>query len=159
MTKPTYIQRARGRWMAHEDRVFAYVDAYVDGCWLWMGPMTDNGYGRVMRDRRALMAHRAVWEINNGPIPDGLVIDHLCRNRRCVNPEHLEPVEQGTNMKRGEAPTAIAIRTGYCKRGHARTPENLYRAPGSPNMAHCRECLRIRHREFRARRRVQRLVA
>lgn len=71
------------------------------GCWIWQGAMGLNGYGVVQNSKRRLFAHRVAYEVHVGPIPNGLVIDHLCRVTRCVNPTHLEPVIQRTNARRG----------------------------------------------------------
>jgi len=99
-----------------------------DGCWLWQGPLSPNGYGRTSK----WYAHRAMYEILMGPIPPRLVIDHLCRVRRCVNPDHMEVVTRGENVLRGETVSARAARQTHCKRGHllirSRPPAN----PGSP---------------------------
>lgn len=82
-----------------------YVDA-LTGCWNWLGPLSKAGYalGTVQRSQggivRQAVAHRMFYEEAKGPIPEGLVLDHLCRNRRCVNPDHLEPVTQVVNRRR-----------------------------------------------------------
>lgn len=72
-------------------------------CWLWCGEINRNGYGRVWIGGKRLMTHRVVYELLVGPIEDGLVLDHLCRNRRCCNPKHMEPVTVRENTLRGEA--------------------------------------------------------
>lgn len=72
-------------------------------CWLWQGEMNRNGYGRVWVNGKRLMAHRVVYESLRGPIGEGLLLDHLCRNRACCNPDHLEPVTHRENTLRGEA--------------------------------------------------------
>lgn len=74
------------------------------GCWVWMGSMfSRNGYGRVWWDGRRRQAHRVLWEMANGPVPRGMVLDHRCRVRCCVNPAHLEPVTVRVNTLRGAA--------------------------------------------------------
>ena len=91
-------------------------------CWPWTGYVCAGGYGRFAarcRPTVLVQAHRFAYETEIGPIPVGLDLDHLCRNRRCVNPTHLEPVTRRTNVMRGMAPHARAARAGICKRGHA----------------------------------------
>lgn len=84
----------------------AKVDVTADGCWAWKGAKTPTGYGVVSIERRARKAHRYSYLHLVGPVPDGLVLDHLCRNRACVNPAHMEPVTQRTNVLRGNSPSA-----------------------------------------------------
>lgn len=81
-------------------RVAAHPDT---GCWLWSGEVNRNGYGRVWVSGKRVMAHRAIYEAIIGGIPAGMVLDHLCRNRLCCNPLHLEPVTVRENTHRGEA--------------------------------------------------------
>lgn len=98
----------------------AVVDMVVVGdCWEWQGNVSTDGYGRVEIDGRAWLVHRLFYEALVGPIPDGLQIDHLCRNRSCVNPDHLEPVTMQENIRRG-APGAWERRQRrtHCKKGH-----------------------------------------
>lgn len=76
------------------------------GCWIWQGSVSNTGYGRI----GSRYAHRVSYERSNGPIPDGLTIDHLCRTTLCVNPDHLEPVTHRENVLRGMSPGAIAYR-------------------------------------------------
>lgn len=124
-----------------------------DGCWQWIGAVSDLGYGTVsLTGEKTKHAHRAVFELYYGPIPQGLVLDHICRNPGCVNPEHLEPVTQRENMNRGNSPSNVAKRTGYCGRGHALTPENVcIRANGHRLCRTCRDMRNdrrtVRHRE------------
>lgn len=83
------------------------------GCWLWSGYIMPNGYGVVNFNGRRWLAHRLVFTIERGRIPDGLEMDHLCRNRCCVNPDHLEPVERVVNVRRG---SAFKNRDGMCRK-------------------------------------------
>jgi hypothetical protein len=120
------------------------------GCWEWTGG-TKSGYGRfvIMRGKRGFpyAAHRVAYEMCIGPIPDGLTLDHLCRNTLCVNPSHLEPVTNGENVLRGFGGSGINKRKTHCLRGHALTEDNIYRPPGRPHTRQCRRCAEIRQRE------------
>lgn len=73
---------------------------YTTPCWVWSGKKTVRGYGRLIRNGRELYAHNYVWERENGPVPTGLELDHLCRNPSCCNPAHLEPVTHAENTRR-----------------------------------------------------------
>jgi len=88
------------------------------GCWNFTGPRLPRGYGRAGSHG---YAHRYFYEVHVGPIPVGLVIDHLCRNHSCVNPDHLEPVTQRENIRRGTAPTARHMASTACPNGHPYT--------------------------------------
>lgn len=81
----------------------ARVSVTDAGCWEWKGEKNRNGYGRVWIDGKRLMVHRVVYELLVEPIQEGLVLDHLCRNRPCCNPEHMDPVTVRENTLRGEA--------------------------------------------------------
>lgn len=110
------------------------------GCWLWTGKIGHNGYGKSS----ARLAHRVSWELQRGPIPAGLVIDHLCRVRHCVNPDHLEPVTIQENIRRGIGQSAVNTRKTHCIRGHALEGENLLIKAGKRQ---CRDCTRAAGRE------------
>lgn len=131
--------------------VFRRIEVAPTGCWIWIGGIQSGGYGHVVDKRprdekrhRMMLAHRFVYEELVGPIPDGLHLDHLCRVRPCVNPEHLEPVTVLENNLR----SAHCNKT-HCKHGHALTGENSYVQGRSRE---CRTCRRIQQRRFRARR-------
>lgn len=111
-----------------------WLDA--NGCWLWTGARSSNGYGAVSIGGRVVGAHRAVYELLAGPIPAGLQLDHLCRVRRCVNPAHLEPVTARENQLRG----VHGLKT-HCPAGHPYDEENTYIHPGR-GVRDCRLCRR-----------------
>ncbi len=119
---------------------------FTDACWEWTGTCNQFDYGNFTpSDKKVQKAHRYAWETFVGPIPEGLVIDHLCRNPRCVNPDHLEPVTQQINVRRG----AHSIKT-HCVNGHAYTDENAYwRADGRRSCRLCALELRAAKREGR----------
>ena len=116
---------------------------YGGECWVWLGAMAQHGYG--LYNHR--YAHIVLWEIHNGPVPDGLELDHLCRNRRCVNPRHLEPVTHRENILRGASPKAVTWRTGICGRGHE--PDWIHNKRTGKRC--CRECTQLANRAFYAR--------
>lgn len=124
-------------------RLLAKVDA-AGVCWEWTAHVRSDGYGQFHRcpDYRAVVAHRRAWELLVGPIPGGMVLDHLCKNRVCVNPDHLEPVTQGVNVRRGASGARYAART-HCPRGHEYSEANTRRHNGK---RFCRTCARERQR-------------
>jgi hypothetical protein len=115
-------------------------------CWQWTKGKTNKGYGSFHPSKGSLvLAHRFSYELLVGPIPEGLVIDHRCRNRLCVNPDHLEPVTSGENTRRGFGiSTWNRIKT-HCPQGHPYSAENTYLDP-SRNGRRCRACARERDR-------------
>ena len=86
-------------------------------CWPWRGTLR-RGYGAFIIGAKPTAAHRFAYELIVGPIPPGLVIDHLCRNRSCCNPAHLEPVTMRENLRRGENWIAALMDRTHCSRGH-----------------------------------------
>lgn len=137
-------------------RFFAKVsEPDSNGCMRWTGAHVANGYGQIRYDGRVVYAHRVAYELMRGPIPEGLYIDHLCRVRDCVNPEHLEPVTHKENIMRGEAPQKLwgvqSVKT-HCPRNHPYSEENTYRYQGEHQ---CRTCKRDRKRERRAAKRAE----
>jgi len=93
-----------------------------DGCWIWTGTSIYSGYGRIKFNSRNILAHRFVYEYLVDEIPKGLTLDHLCRNRICVNPDHLETITQKENRRRGQSKNGNMNKT-HCIHGHKYTKE------------------------------------
>lgn len=133
-----------------------------DGCWDWAGFKLPNGYGRVAFRGRVWLAHRAAYTLAVGEIPEGLTIDHLCRNVGCIRPDHLEPVTQQVNSNRGIGPSAVNSRKTHCKRGHPLSGPRVWLHKSS-NKNHkarrCMDCAVIRMREFYARQKAKRAAS
>jgi hypothetical protein len=127
----------------------------TSGCWLWTGSRYTGGYGKFFAFGRERAAHRVSYEFFVGPIPEGLALDHLCRVRRCVNPDHLEPVTYRENTLRSPvAHAALNAAKTHCKHGHEFTPENTrITTGGRRSRRRCRECERLRHARQRLKRR------
>lgn len=128
------------RGMTVADRLAARTTVDESGCWIISGVTDRNSYGRIKTDGRDLMAHRVAYELHVGPIPPGLVIDHICRNRACVNPDHLEPVTFRTNVLRGVGPTAVNANKVLCNRGHDLADAYVIPSTGSRQ---CRLCQKV----------------
>ena len=128
-----------------EQRFWPKVDKRQDGCWVWQAA-TLKGYGQFNVGHRICYAHRVAYELVVGPIPDGLELDHLCRNTLCVNPDHLEPVTMRVNILRSQSEPANNARKTHCPHGHAYDAENTYVNPKGHRS--CRECRRIRWRTY-----------
>lgn len=124
--------------------------AITESCWIWTGSVGSNGYGQAAWQRKNRRAHRVFYECFKGPIPEGLVLDHLCRVKRCVNPDHLEAVTQRVNVLRS-GPESTANRNAakvVCIRGHEFNEKNTrYRKAGGRD---CRACIRERRAAKRA---------
>lgn len=122
------------------DRIAEGIEISEEGCCVWARNRYPNGYGaitvgsRTDGTRRNVRVHRLVYELLVGPIPEGLHLDHLCRNRACCNPDHLEPVTCQENLLRGQA----AIRASHCKKGHEYTPANTITSTNGRRR--CRAC-------------------
>ena len=125
-----------------------HVDT-VTGCWLWTAAkFKKSGYGQFSMCGRAGQprgAHCVSYEHFVGPVPDGLVLDHLCRTRACCNWAHLEPVTHKENIRRGGGARAVAHRAGTCTRGHLMSGENLYKDPAG--RGYCRTCVSARGKQ------------
>lgn len=145
-----------GRWYRHgdpltqpattESRYWAMVERRsADECWPWTARLNNSGYGEISVSGRAVKAHRFGYETQVGPIPPGLVIDHLCRNRKCQNASHMEPVTAEENNRR-----AVRESKTHCPQGHPYAGENLA-IYGREKV--CRTCRRDRLAAYRARNR------
>jgi len=135
-----------------EPRFWSRVQPVPCGCWLWTGGTKGKGYGGCGRYHPSGYAHRASYELMVGPIPEGLQIDHLCRVRNCVNPDHLEAVTCRENLRRGVGVIGVNCAKTECIHGHPLSGPNLYVRPSGKR--ECIACDNRRHKECRAKRRL-----
>jgi hypothetical protein len=120
-------------------------------CWSWRGFVQINGYGRIGKGPRGsgyYMAHRAAWLIFYGSIPDGLVIDHLCRNRACVNPTHLRVCTQRENILAGTGASAENILKTVCPQGHSLSDAYIVTHANGNRSRKCRQCKRKQGKSY-----------
>lgn len=125
----------------------------VTGCLVWQWSTCALGYGRMAVGRIRKQSHRVAYELARGPIPEGRVLDHLCRNKACCNPDHLEAVTQKVNVLRGESFAARNAQKTHCLRGHPLSGDNLDRDALGGRL--CRTCIRDRRRGYRERERAR----
>lgn len=122
------------------------------GCWEWTGYVNVKGYGRLNK----MIAHRQAYEMVVGDLDPTLVIDHLCRNRKCVKPTHLEQVTNRENLLRGDTLSAQNVLKTVCPRQHPYSPENTYYRGRKRS---CRTCVRDQHRQYAAAKLLKKPVA
>lgn len=152
MGKALFFSISRGsKPVPLADRIWPKV-VKTHSCWHYLGAL-DHGYSVCGRSPEAerrgnIRVHKWIWESMNGPVPSGLVLDHLCRNRWCVNPSHLQPVTNKENVLRGTGLSSVNAKKTHCIRGHAFDDRNTGRDVRGDRR--CRECARIR---FHARKR------
>lgn len=121
------------------------TDALDDGCIVWRGFVTRDGYGRFWDGTSSRLPHRVSYEMYVGEIPSGLEIDHLCKNRLCVNPDHLEPVTRQENIARSDAGKPARDKT-HCPQGHSYSGDNLYQHGGRRSCRICRNAAARRYK-------------
>ncbi|WP_411431134.1 HNH endonuclease [Mycolicibacterium conceptionense] len=161
---PTKVLCAQDKRPAEDRWRGRYEVDIATGCWNWTGHLA-NGYGIISVRGIDCRAHRFVYEQLIGPIENGMTLDHLCHNRdllcpggdpcthrRCVNPDHMDPVPHVVNVMRGKAPAATNSRKTHCKYGHEFTPENTIIRKGGHRG--CRACGRRQQREYHERKRA-----
>lgn len=137
-----------------EDRLWPRLVEESGGCWRWTGSTISGGYGRIRVDGVQRSAHVVAYELVVGLVPPGLILDHLCRNRACCNPAHLEPVTFRENVLRGQGTGARYARRTHCAAGHPLEGTNLVlREDGG------RRCRICRNRTGRVARRARRAAA
>lgn len=147
----------KGSFIPIEQRLLKYRRIDEQNCWNWTGAIV-NGYGhigiRIGDKTKNKKVHRVAYEHWVKPIPEGLTIDHLCRNTRCFNPDHLEPVTMAVNVRRGTSPSAKNRWKTHCIRGHEYSPDNTYVPPNGQRV--CRTCRADREVQQRSLRRTER---
>lgn len=135
-------------------KFWASVDKSAN-CWNWIGWLDSHGYGTLHFGYKHHRAHRISFEIHGGTLDQSMVLDHLCRNRKCVNPDHLEQVTNVENVMRGVSGPAINATKTHCKEGHELLGSNLYVDTSCKNPKRkCKTCMRAATRRYVERRKI-----
>ena len=146
-TRPPKLAGLPDRFRVKLDFWGPETDRVPTRCWVFVGANSGGKrpYGVTWDGKRRVKAHRYVWTVANGEIPDGMEIDHLCKTTMCARLSHLELVTRRENVMRSDAPGPRAVRTNRCKRDHEFTPENTINR--SDGYRECRKCSNDQHRE------------
>ncbi|HZC05463.1 MAG TPA: HNH endonuclease signature motif containing protein [Ktedonobacterales bacterium] len=150
---PRAEQRLRTRRAITPERFWSRVEKAPepDGCWIWQGRLTPNGYGFLSVRTKPITAHRYAYTLTYGALPDDVELIHRCDEKRCVRPEHLELADRAIISQRYWSTVT------HCSHGHPRTPENTYTTPKGDHL--CRLCHNDRIRRYKARRRAENQAA
>ncbi len=127
------------------ERFLQKINVADSGCWVWTASLGQKRYAQFGLNYKMILGHRFIYEYYHGQICPDLTIDHLCRNRKCVNPIHLEQVTQKVNVLRGIGLCAVNARKTHCPQGHEYNNENTYINQG---YRYCKTCLRDRNRRY-----------
>lgn len=129
------------RYRSDNERISRNYEIDDNGCWIWTSNKSSSGYGRVSSPSGMVLAHRLSYELSKGQIPAGLDLDHLCRVRHCINPDHLEPVTRQENLRRSPLVWgALMSAKTHCAQGHAFTERNTRWTGPKRNWRVCRTC-------------------
>lgn len=136
----TYVRFPPSGLTKKETLLFHAVRNRKTGCWDWLGDMNQKGYGRLFYNGKKHSAHRVSFEMFNGPISEDLEIDHVCENRKCVNPAHLQQITHRQNIRNGRLMKSRRIPKTHCPQGHPYQGDNVLWTRGG--YQYCRQCRR-----------------
>lgn len=140
------LEEAMAKYLNKNSGIFGENESYPTECWIWTGPISGSGYGKVTLGNIQYTAHRIIYETIIGKIPKELELDHLCRVRPCCRPLHLEPVTGRENKLRGISPAAINARKTRCINGHKLNAGNVW--IGGNGWRYCRKCLKVKLKKY-----------